>query len=107
MDIGSGKGYLSQHLALHYGLTVVGVDAQEINTLGAQTRNRKVQILHNTMIHCIALCEIKFSLVPLLFSLPHICKFGLSFEKCEHLHACGHTMPRHGSNIGTRHSEHV
>ena len=42
MDIGSGKGYLSQHLALHYGLTVVGVDAQEINTLGAQTRNSKV-----------------------------------------------------------------
>ena len=42
MDIGSGKGYLSQHLALHYGLTVIGVDAQEINTLGAETRNRKV-----------------------------------------------------------------
>lgn len=42
VDIGSGKGYLSQYLALHYGLTVVGLDAQEINTLGAETRNRKV-----------------------------------------------------------------
>ena len=46
MDIGSGKGYLSQHLALQYGLSVVGVDAEEINTLGAETRNRKVLDIH-------------------------------------------------------------
>ena len=42
MDIGSGKGYLSQHLALHYGLTVVGVEAQEVNSFGAKARNKKV-----------------------------------------------------------------
>lgn len=56
MDVGSGKGYLSQHLALHYGLTVVGVDAQEINTLGAETRNRKVfDIVYSPM--CISVFE--------------------------------------------------
>ena len=51
MDIGSGKGYLSQYLALHCGLTVVGVDAQEINTLGAETRNRKVLYNCSTYLH--------------------------------------------------------
>ena len=40
--MGSGKGYLSQHLALKYGLCVVGMDAQQIHTEGAQRRNKKV-----------------------------------------------------------------
>ena len=40
--MGSGKGYLSQHLALSHGLCVVGVDAQITNTQGACRRNEKV-----------------------------------------------------------------
>eukprot|EP00731_Ephydatia_muelleri_P021994 Em0014g585a len=42
LDLGSGKGYLSEHLALKYGLAVVGVDSQSSNTHGAQCRNMKV-----------------------------------------------------------------
>ena len=42
LDIGSGKGYLSEHLALNYGLTVVGMDSQRTNTDGAHKRNQKV-----------------------------------------------------------------
>ena len=42
LDLGSGKGYLSECLALRYGYTVVGVDSQQINTDGASKRNRKV-----------------------------------------------------------------
>jgi hypothetical protein len=42
LDVGSGKGYLSQHLSLSQRLCVVGVDAQVSNTLGAHTRNEKV-----------------------------------------------------------------
>lgn len=44
MDLGSGKGYLSEHLALKYGLAVVGVDSQSSNTRGAHCRNMKVRI---------------------------------------------------------------
>ena len=40
--MGSGKGYLSQHLALGHRLCVVGIDAQVSNTQGAITRNEKV-----------------------------------------------------------------
>ena len=42
IDVGSGKGYLSAHLALQHGLTVVGVEAQETHTIGAEKRNTKV-----------------------------------------------------------------
>ena len=41
--MGSGKGYLSQYLALHAGLRVVGVDYQATNTEGALVRNRKAR----------------------------------------------------------------
>lgn len=42
LDLGSGKGYLSEYLALHFGYTVVGVDSQQVNTDGAWKRNAKV-----------------------------------------------------------------
>ncbi len=45
LDLGSGKGYLSQHLSLRYGLTVVGMDSHGANTDGALKRNRKVRHL--------------------------------------------------------------
>ncbi|XP_061173061.1 probable methyltransferase-like protein 25 [Saccostrea echinata] len=38
MDLGSGKGYLSTHLAFQHKLCVIGVDAQNINTKGATKR---------------------------------------------------------------------
>lgn len=38
MDLGSGKGYLSTHLAFQHKLSVIGVDAQTINTKGASKR---------------------------------------------------------------------
>ena len=42
MDLGSGKGYLSQHLALQYGLNVIGVDSSESNTQNAAKRNERL-----------------------------------------------------------------
>ena len=36
--MGSGKGYLSTQLVYQHQLCVVGVDAQTINTKGAQRR---------------------------------------------------------------------
>lgn len=42
MDLGSGKGYLSQYLALQYGLNVIGVDSSYSNTQNAAKRNERV-----------------------------------------------------------------
>lgn len=42
MDLGSGKGYLSQYLALQYGLNVVGVDSSDSNTKNAAKRNERL-----------------------------------------------------------------
>ena len=42
MDLGSGKGYLSQCLALQYGLKVVGVDSSDGNTQNAARRNERL-----------------------------------------------------------------
>ena len=41
LDLGSGRGYLSQYLAMRYNLSVVGVDAEGSNTHSAVERNRK------------------------------------------------------------------
>uniref|UniRef100_A0AAQ6IRL8 Methyltransferase domain-containing protein n=1 Tax=Anabas testudineus TaxID=64144 RepID=A0AAQ6IRL8_ANATE len=43
IDVGSGKGYLSSFLSLHYGLRVYGIDSSSTNTHGAQERNRKLK----------------------------------------------------------------
>eukprot|EP00189_Rhodosorus_marinus_P002423 CAMPEP_0113958648 /NCGR_PEP_ID=MMETSP0011_2-20120614/3592_1 /TAXON_ID=101924 /ORGANISM="Rhodosorus marinus" /LENGTH=396 /DNA_ID=CAMNT_0000969645 /DNA_START=248 /DNA_END=1438 /DNA_ORIENTATION=- /assembly_acc=CAM_ASM_000156 len=45
VDIGSGKGYLGQVLALHYGLDVVGLEAQSSHNASAQTRTERVRAL--------------------------------------------------------------
>lgn len=42
LDLGSGKGYLSQHLALQYGLNVIGVDSSDSNTQNAAKRNSRL-----------------------------------------------------------------
>ena len=42
LDLGSGKGYLSQHLALQYGLNVIGVDSSDSNTQNAAKRNERL-----------------------------------------------------------------
>ncbi|XP_074612813.1 putative methyltransferase-like protein 25 [Acropora palmata] len=42
LDLGSGKGYLSQNLALQYGLKVIGVDSSQGNTENANKRNEKL-----------------------------------------------------------------
>ena len=42
MDLGSGKGYLSQCLALQYGLKVVGVDSSNDNAQYAARRNERL-----------------------------------------------------------------
>ncbi|XP_020604835.1 methyltransferase-like protein 25 isoform X2 [Orbicella faveolata] len=42
LDLGSGKGYLSQHLALQYGLNVIGVDSSHSNTQNAAKRNGRL-----------------------------------------------------------------
>lgn len=41
LDLGSGRGYLSQYLAMKYSMSVVGVDAEGSNTHSAMERNRK------------------------------------------------------------------
>ncbi|XP_070535072.1 probable methyltransferase-like protein 25 isoform X2 [Ptychodera flava] len=43
IDVGSGKGYLSENLALQHGLHVLGIDSSESNKSGALLRNRKLQ----------------------------------------------------------------
>lgn len=42
VDIGDGKGYLSSLLSLHYKIPVLGIDAAEINTVGAIKRVEKL-----------------------------------------------------------------
>ncbi|XP_078359527.1 putative methyltransferase-like protein 25 isoform X1 [Oculina patagonica] len=42
LDLGSGKGYLSQYLAMQYGLNVVGVDSSDSNTQNAAKRNERL-----------------------------------------------------------------
>lgn len=42
LDLGSGKGYLSQHLSLQYGLNVIGVDSSVLNTQNAVKRNERL-----------------------------------------------------------------
>ena len=42
LDLGSGKGYLSQYLALQYGLKVIGVDSSDSNTQNAFKRNERL-----------------------------------------------------------------
>jgi len=41
VDLGSGKGYLSQYLSLRHGVSVVGIDSQDTNTKNAEKRNAK------------------------------------------------------------------
>ncbi|XP_064365752.1 probable methyltransferase-like protein 25 isoform X2 [Dromaius novaehollandiae] len=43
IDIGSGKGYLSSFLSMHYNLKVYGIDSSNTNTHGAHERNRKLK----------------------------------------------------------------
>ncbi|XP_035663078.1 methyltransferase-like protein 25 [Branchiostoma floridae] len=43
VDIGSGKGYLSECLYLQHGLTVLGVDASDSNTHGAKKRSKLLE----------------------------------------------------------------
>ncbi|NWJ06403.1 MET25 protein, partial [Crypturellus undulatus] len=43
IDIGSGKGYLSSFLSMHYNLKVYGIDSSNTNTQGAHERNRKLK----------------------------------------------------------------
>ena len=46
VDVGSGKGYLSEYLAVEHGLVVVGLDSEQGNTTGAIERCRKVEKAH-------------------------------------------------------------
>ncbi|TDG50948.1 hypothetical protein AWZ03_002603 [Drosophila navojoa] len=43
VDAGDGKGYLSSRLSLEYGLSVLGIDANESNTKNALSRDSKLQ----------------------------------------------------------------
>ncbi|XP_006882598.1 PREDICTED: methyltransferase-like protein 25 [Elephantulus edwardii] len=43
IDLGSGKGYLGSFLSLKYGLKVYGIDSSNVNTHGAENRNRKLK----------------------------------------------------------------
>lgn len=50
VDMGSGKGYLSTQLVYQHNLCVVGVDAQTINTKGAQRRAIKLGRQWNALV---------------------------------------------------------
>ena len=43
IDIGSGKGYLSEYLSFVHGFKVYGIDSSPTNTEGALDRSRKVE----------------------------------------------------------------
>ena len=43
IDIGSGRGYLSESLALNYRLKVIGLDSKEGNTKSAKKRNELIE----------------------------------------------------------------
>ncbi|KAJ8901663.1 hypothetical protein NDN08_003869 [Rhodosorus marinus] len=45
VDIGSGKGYLGQVLALHHGLDVVALEAQSLHNASSQTRTERLRAL--------------------------------------------------------------
>ncbi|KAI8506784.1 Methyltransferase-like protein 25 [Branchiostoma belcheri] len=51
VDIGSGKGYLSECLCLQHGLTVLGVDASDSNTHGAKKRNQLLEKQWTTLVN--------------------------------------------------------
>ena len=54
MDLGSGKGYLSQTLSKLYNLNVLAIDASQGNTDGAQKRIKNLDVKNNTvLIHLI------------------------------------------------------
>lgn len=44
IDAGDGKGYLSSRLAIEYKLKVLGVDANNLNSMGAVKRNVKLMV---------------------------------------------------------------
>ena len=44
IDMGSGKGYLSSMLALHHGLDVMAVEANETNNHGAKKVNTNIKV---------------------------------------------------------------
>ncbi|XP_063700037.1 probable methyltransferase-like protein 25 [Culicoides brevitarsis] len=50
IDAGDGKGYLSSMLALQYGKFVLGIDASEINTQGAEKRKQKMSRAWKTLV---------------------------------------------------------
>ncbi|XP_031574064.1 methyltransferase-like protein 25 [Actinia tenebrosa] len=50
VDLGSGKGYLSQYLALKHGIPVLGIDSRESNTMNAEKRNEKtLKVWHSLL----------------------------------------------------------
>ena len=50
IDVGSGKGYLSENLSRFHGLTVVGVDSRVENTDGAVDRCKKMEKMHRRLL---------------------------------------------------------
>lgn len=44
IDAGDGKGYLSSRLALEHRLTVLGIDANEGNTMGSLKRSEQLEV---------------------------------------------------------------
>lgn len=50
IDVGSGKGYLSENLAMFHGLTVVGIDSRTDNTAGAVDRCSKMEKMHRRLL---------------------------------------------------------
>lgn len=45
IDAGDGKGYLSTRLSLEHNLKVLGVDCNPVNTKGAITRSKKLEVV--------------------------------------------------------------
>ena len=45
VDLGSGKGYLSQALSKLYHLNVLAIDASQGNTAGAQKRMKNLDVI--------------------------------------------------------------
>ncbi len=52
MDIGSGKGYLSHIMSEVFLVNVLGIDAAEGNTLGAQKRQKSLEVIDKGQKFC-------------------------------------------------------
>ena len=64
VDLGSGKGYLSSMLALHHGLDVIAVEANEVHNHGAKKVNANIKVSRWHLTLCLITLSFQNSVSP-------------------------------------------